>query len=59
MSMPTEDIVTPNPFQDAKPLPKSQFPDGYLEDAPPQQGDGADLEPEERKLAGPGAGDQG
>jgi hypothetical protein len=54
MSMPTEDTVTPNPLDGAKPLPKSQFPDGYLEDVPPQPGDGADLEPREKKL---GAGD--
>lgn len=47
MSMPTEESVTPNPFDSAKPLPKSQFPDGYLADLPPEPGDGADLEPGE------------
>jgi hypothetical protein len=52
MSMPTEESVTPNPFDDAKPLPKSQFPDGYLQDVPPEPGDGADLEPDEKDRAG-------
>lgn len=52
MSMPTEDTVTPNPFDGAKELPKSQFPDAYLEDVPPQPGDGADLDPEEKDRAG-------
>jgi hypothetical protein len=58
MSTPMDASPTPGPLDGAEPLPKSQFPDGYLEDVPPQPGDGADLRSREELLADTDPGEQ-
>jgi hypothetical protein len=58
MSTSMDATPTPGPMYGAEPLPKSQFPDGYLEDVAPQPGDGADLVPREQLLADTDPGEQ-